>query len=110
MYRIAPVKNITSKRPMMLMAILHITPRLNLPPFSTAQYQISFNKGSPYLCRMVKMPQVARSLNVLVVGGGLGGFATALALQTDGHSVRVIDAVPEFAEVSIQILLPDSKP
>lgn len=54
------------------------------------------------------MPQVARSLNVLVVGGGLGGLATALTLQTDGHLVRIIDAVPEFAEVSIQILLPDS--
>lgn len=48
------------------------------------------------------MPQVARSLNVLVVGGGLGGLATALTLQTDGHLVCVIDAAPEFAEVSIQ--------
>lgn len=55
-----------------------------------------------------KMPHVARSLNVLVVGGGLGGLATALTLQTDGHSVRVIDAVPEFAEVSIQLFLLDS--
>lgn len=54
------------------------------------------------------MPQVARSLNVLVVGGGLGGLATALTLQLDGHLVRIIDAVPEFAEVSIQFILPDS--
>lgn len=54
------------------------------------------------------MPQVVQSLNVLVVGGGLGGLATALALQTDGHSVRVIDAVPKFVEVSVQFLLPDS--
>lgn len=59
---------------------------------------------------VVKMPQVTRSQNVLVVGGGLGGLATALALQTDGHFVRVIDAVPEFAEVSIQFTLPDSWP
>lgn len=58
------------------------------------------------LLTFVKMPQVARSLNVLVVGGGLGGLATALTLQADGHSVRVIEAVPEFAEVSIQVFVP----
>ncbi|KAH8744383.1 salicylate hydroxylase [Diaporthe sp. PMI_573] len=52
------------------------------------------------------MPQEARSLNVLVVGGGLGGLATALTLQTDGHLVRVIDAVPEFAETGAGIRVP----
>lgn len=61
-------------------------------------------QGDSILLTFVKMPQVARSLNVLVVGGGLGGLATALTLQTDGHLVRVIDAVSEFAEVSIQFL------
>lgn len=61
-------------------------------------------QGDSILLTFVTMPQVARSLNVLVVGGGLGGLATALTLQTDGHLVRVIDAVPEFAEVSIQFL------
>ena len=50
------------------------------------------------------MPQVSRPLSVLVVGGGLGGLATALALQIDGHLVRVVDAVPEFVEVGIQFL------
>lgn len=58
----------------------------------------------------VEMPQVARSLNVLVVGGGLGGLATALTLQTDGHLVRVIDAVPRFEEVSIQFIFSDPSP
>lgn len=62
------------------------------------------------LLTFVKMPGVARSKKVLVVGGGLGGLATALALQTDGHLVRVIDAVPEFAEVSIQFVFPDLWP
>ncbi|KAL1852447.1 hypothetical protein Daus18300_012206 [Diaporthe australafricana] len=52
------------------------------------------------------MPQVARSLNVLVVGGGLGGLAAALALQTDGHLVRVIDAVPAFVEAGAGIRVP----
>jgi cation diffusion facilitator CzcD-associated flavoprotein CzcO len=45
------------------------------------------------------MPQAARSLNVLVVGAGLGGLAAGLALQTDGHKVTIIDSAPEFAEV-----------
>lgn len=47
------------------------------------------------------MTGAKRSLNILIVGAGLGGLAASLALRTDGHVVRVIDAVPEFAEVSI---------
>ena len=46
------------------------------------------------------MPRAARSLDILVVGAGLGGLAAGLALQTDGHKVQIIDAAPEFAEVS----------
>lgn len=46
------------------------------------------------------MPKAARSLNVLIVGAGLGGLATGLALQTDGHKVTIIDSAPEFAEVT----------
>ncbi|EON99136.1 putative salicylate hydroxylase protein [Phaeoacremonium minimum UCRPA7] len=52
------------------------------------------------------MPQAARSLNVLVVGAGLGGLATGLALQTDGHTVTIIDAAPEFAEAGAGIRVP----
>jgi len=51
------------------------------------------------------MPHASRSLNVLVVGAGLGGLATGLALQTDGHKVTIVDAAPEFAEVSPQLPL-----
>jgi salicylate hydroxylase len=41
-----------------------------------------------------------KTLNVIVVGAGIGGLATALALATDGHQVIVLDAVKEFTEVN----------
>ena len=45
------------------------------------------------------MPLAARSLDILVVGAGLGGLAAGLALQTDGHKVTIVDSAPEFGEV-----------
>ncbi|KAL2003401.1 hypothetical protein VTN02DRAFT_3911 [Thermoascus thermophilus] len=39
-----------------------------------------------------------KHLEFVVVGAGMGGLATALALSTDGHYVTVLDAVKEFAE------------
>lgn len=43
-----------------------------------------------------------KQLKVLVVGAGIGGLQTALALATDGHSVVVFESVKEFLEVRIR--------
>ncbi|KAK7225262.1 hypothetical protein V2G26_013265 [Clonostachys chloroleuca] len=52
------------------------------------------------------MPTAKRSLNILIVGAGLGGLASGLALQTDGHKVTIIDSTPEFAEAGAGIRVP----
>jgi salicylate hydroxylase len=45
------------------------------------------------------MPKAMIPKDILIVGAGLGGLASGLALQTDGHKVTIIDSAPEFAEV-----------
>lgn len=42
------------------------------------------------------------SLRIVIVGGGLGGLATALALQRGGHSAIVLERAPAFPPVSAQ--------
>lgn len=42
-----------------------------------------------------------KNLRVVIVGAGIGGLQTALALGTDGHEVVVLEAAKEFLEVRV---------
>ena len=42
---------------------------------------------------------------VIVVGGGIGGLAAALALARKGIEVRVLEQAPEFREIGAGIQL-----
>ncbi|KAI8144074.1 hypothetical protein BJV82DRAFT_513499 [Fennellomyces sp. T-0311] len=50
------------------------------------------------------MPQIV--LNIAIVGGGLGGLATAIALRRAGHDVTVYEGAKELSEVGAGIQVP----
>jgi 2-polyprenyl-6-methoxyphenol hydroxylase-like FAD-dependent oxidoreductase len=47
-----------------------------------------------------------RSLPLLVIGGGIGGIATALAVAKRGQAVRVLEQAAEFREIGAGIQMP----
>ena len=51
------------------------------------------------------MSASANQAPVLVVGGGIGGLSTALALSRKGIPVQVLEQAPEFKEIGAGIQL-----
>ncbi|KAJ7614880.1 salicylate hydroxylase [Roridomyces roridus] len=47
-----------------------------------------------------------KDLEVLIVGAGIGGLQTALALAADGDTVTILESVREFLEVGAGIRVP----
>ncbi|KAI1321687.1 FAD/NAD(P)-binding domain-containing protein [Xylariaceae sp. FL0255] len=47
-----------------------------------------------------------KSLSIIVVGGGIGGLQTALALGADGHKVLVLESAKEFLKIGAGIRVP----
>ncbi|WP_338240420.1 FAD-dependent oxidoreductase [Aurantiacibacter hainanensis] len=45
-----------------------------------------------------------KNLEILIVGGGIGGLTAAIALRRDGHGVTVIEKDPEWAVYGVGII------
>ncbi|MEN7536692.1 FAD-dependent oxidoreductase [Aurantiacibacter flavus] len=45
-----------------------------------------------------------KNLDVLIIGGGIGGLTSAIALRRDGHSVTVIEKDPAWAVYGVGII------
>jgi 2-polyprenyl-6-methoxyphenol hydroxylase-like FAD-dependent oxidoreductase len=45
-----------------------------------------------------------RDLNILIIGGGIGGLTSAIALRRDGHEVKVIEKDPNWAVYGVGII------
>ena len=53
------------------------------------------------------MPRTeARSLPIIIVGGGIGGVATALALSGKGYAVQLLEQAEELREIGAGIQMP----
>jgi salicylate hydroxylase len=52
---------------------------------------------------MPDVPHTSQSLQVLIVGGGLGGAAAAVALSLAGCKVTMLEGASRLSEVSVSI-------
>lgn len=55
-------------------------------------------EGAHYRCPEIA-PDPMEPLHVIVVGAGMAGLGTALALRNFGHEVTVLEQAPAFGEV-----------
>jgi 2-polyprenyl-6-methoxyphenol hydroxylase-like FAD-dependent oxidoreductase len=53
----------------------------------------------------VTAPTPNASLDVLVVGGGIGGLAAGLAIARAGRNVRIVERAPQFGEIGAGLQL-----
>jgi salicylate hydroxylase len=49
-------------------------------------------------------------LNIIIVGAGLGGLATAIALAIFGHTVTIYEQASELGEVNTKYPPPSTSP
>jgi 2-polyprenyl-6-methoxyphenol hydroxylase-like FAD-dependent oxidoreductase len=55
---------------------------------------------------MLVLPSIASlTIQVIIVGAGLGGLGAAIAILLAGHDVLVLESASEIAEVSPPFLL-----
>ncbi|KAI1858922.1 hypothetical protein JX265_005751 [Neoarthrinium moseri] len=56
--------------------------------------------------RLLDSVQAKCKLKVVIVGAGLGGLATAIALRLKGHDVTVFEQAPQLLEIGAGIQIP----
>lgn len=49
------------------------------------------------------MGSCSESLEIIIVGAGLGGLAASIECALSGHHVTVLETAPELAEVQLLI-------
>ena len=45
-----------------------------------------------------------RELNILIIGGGIGGLTSAIALARDGHAITIIEKDPDWSVYGVGII------
>lgn len=68
-------------------------------PSNCLQFLHGMKPATPALTAHLEPSQAKLRLNVVVVGAGLGGLATAVALTRRGHQVTVLEQAPKLEEV-----------